>query len=75
VSRTGQFAVDVSLATDTGQQLGEPARLQVRSTAYGPATALATAGAAIVLLALVARRLWHRFHGQPDRADEQQVFP
>jgi len=73
VSRTGQFAVDVSLATETGQQLGGPARLQVRSTAYGPATALATAGAAIVLLALVARRLWHRFRGQPDRADEQQA--
>lgn len=73
VSRTGQFAVDVSLATDTGQPLGEPIRLQVRSTAYGPATALTTAGAALVLLALVARRLWHRFHGQPDRADDGRV--
>ena len=75
VSRTGQFAVDVALSTDSGQQLGESARLQVRSTAYGPATALATAGAALVLLALVARRLWHRFRGQPDRADEHRAVP
>ncbi|WP_127784529.1 DUF6049 family protein [Rhodococcus sp. X156] len=73
VNRTGQFAIDVSLATDTGQALGEPARLQVQSTAYGPATALATAAAALVLVALVARRLWHRFRGQPDRADEPWV--
>ncbi|MEO9222739.1 MAG: DUF6049 family protein [Mycobacteriaceae bacterium] len=75
VSRTGQFAVDVALSTDSGQQLGESARLQVRSTAYGPATALATAGAALVLLALVGRRLWHRFRGQPDRADDFPVVP
>lgn len=73
VSRTGQFAVDVSLTTDTGQQLGEPTRLQVRSTAYGSATALAIAGAALILLVLVARRLWHRFRGQPDRADDPPV--
>jgi len=73
VRRTGQFAVDVALSTDNGQRLGETTRLQVRSTAYGPATALATAGAALVLLVLVARRLWHRFRGQPDRADEQRM--
>jgi len=73
VRRTGQFAVDVALSTDNGQRLGETTRLQVRSTAYGPATALATAGAALVLLVLVARRLWHRFRGQPDRADEHRM--
>lgn len=75
VTRTGQFAVDVSLTTETGQQLGEPARLQVRSTAYGAATALATAGAAALLLALIARRLWHRFRGQADRADKLRGHP
>lgn len=75
VSRTGQFAIDVFLTTDTDQRLGAPARLQVRSTAYGTATALATASAAALLLALVARRLWHRFRGQPDRADEGRVTP
>lgn len=70
VGRTGQFAADVRLSTSTGLQLGVPSRVLVRSTAYGTATAAVAGGAAALLVLLVARRLWHRFRGQPDRADE-----
>jgi len=70
VARTGQFAVDISLSTASAQSLGPPTRLLVRSTAYGSATAALTGVAALALLALVGRRLWHRFRGQPDPADE-----
>ncbi|GAB2910042.1 hypothetical protein GCM10027047_05300 [Rhodococcus aerolatus] len=73
VVRVGQFAVDASLVTTSGETLGTPTRLQVRSTAYGPATAAVVAAAAAVLLLLVARRLLHRLRGQPDRADEGRV--
>ena len=69
VGRTGQFAVDVTLTTSGGQSLGPATRVLVRSTAYGTATAAVTGAAALLLLVLVARRLWHRFRGEPDPAD------
>ncbi len=74
VTRAGQFAVDVSLTTVGGQSVGPSTRLLVRSTAYGTATAALTGGAALLLLVLVTRRLWHRFRGQPDSADEGRVM-
>jgi hypothetical protein len=34
-----------------------------------------TMSAAAVLVALAGRRLWHRFRGQPDRADLDRPDP
>ncbi|MEO6879767.1 MAG: hypothetical protein ABI181_02310 [Mycobacteriaceae bacterium] len=75
VKRTGQFAVDVTITTASGQQLGATTRLLVRSTAYGTATAAVIGGAGLVLVLLVSRRLVRRFRGQPDRADAGRVDP
>ncbi|WP_072690479.1 DUF6049 family protein [Rhodococcus marinonascens] len=65
-----QLVVNFTLTTGDGQQLGEPTSVTVRSNAYGQALAVLTAGAGALLLFLAGRRLWHRFRGQPDRADE-----
>ncbi|HEX7321820.1 MAG TPA: DUF6049 family protein [Mycobacterium sp.] len=64
-----RVAVDVALTTPGGLPLGEPARLSVHANAYGMVLFLITVTAGAVLAALTARRLWHRFRGQPDRAD------
>lgn len=66
---TQRVAVDVSLQTAAGLTLGEPVRLSVHSNAYGKVLFFITLSAAAVLVALAGRRLWHRFRGQPDRAD------
>ena len=63
------FVVDVALQTPDGLPLGESARLAVHSNAYGMVLFLITMTAAAVLAVLTGRRLWHRFRGQPDRAD------
>lgn len=65
-----KLVVEFSLTTADGQQLGEPTSVTVRSNAYGQALAILTACAGGLLLFLAGRRLWHRFRGQPDRADE-----
>ena len=66
---TQRAAVDVTLRTPDGVQLGEPVRLSVHSNAYGKLLfAITLAGGALLAL-LVGRRLYHRFRGQPDRAD------
>lgn len=75
IVRSGRFSVDVALTTAGGQVLGDPTRVLVRSTAYGPATAAVTGVAGAVLLLLVGRRMLHRLRGQPDRADEGRVHP
>lgn len=75
IARTGQFSVDVALTTGDGQPLGDATRLQVRSTAYGPATAAVTGVAGALLVVLVGRRLVHRFRNQPDRADDGRPQP
>lgn len=64
-----RVAVDVTLRTADGVQLGEPVRLSVHSNAYGKVLFGLTLSGAVLLVALVARRLYHRFRGQPDRAD------
>jgi hypothetical protein len=66
---TQRVAVDVSLRTANGLPLGEPVRLSVHSNAYGKVLFFITLTGAAVLVLLVGRRLWHRFRGQPDRAD------
>ena len=64
-----RVAVDVSLRTTNGLALGEPVRLSVHSNAYGKVLFFITLSAGAVLVLLAGRRLWHRFRGQPDRAD------
>jgi hypothetical protein len=69
VQFTQRVAVDVSLRTANGLSLGEPVRLSVHSNAYGKVLFFITLSAGAVLVLLAGRRLWHRFRGQPDRAD------
>ncbi|WP_205844297.1 hypothetical protein [Mycolicibacterium sp. GF69] len=66
---TQRVAVDVTLRTADGLPLGEPVRLSVHSNAYGKVLFFITLSAGAVLVLLAGRRLWHRFRGQPDRAD------
>ena len=66
---TQRVAVDVSLRTADGLPLGDPVRLSVHSNAYGKVLVFITLSAGAVLVLLAGRRLWHRFRGQPDRAD------
>ena len=72
---TQRVAIDVSLRTPDGMNLGEPVRLSVHSNAYGKVLFAITLTAAAVLVVLVARRLWHRFRRQPDRADLDRPDP
>ena len=71
---TQRVAVDVTLRTADGLQLGEPVRLSVHSNAYGKVLFALTLTGAVVLALLVGRRLYHRFRGQPDRADLDRPF-
>jgi hypothetical protein len=75
VNFTQRVAVDVTLRTPDGMRLGEPVRLSVHSNAYGKVLFAITLSAAAVLVLLAGRRLWHRFRGQPDRADLDRPDP
>jgi hypothetical protein len=75
VNFTQRVAIDVAMHTPDGVPLGEPVRLSVHSNAYGKVLFLITISAAAVLVALAGRRLWHRFRGQPDRADLDRPDP
>jgi hypothetical protein len=72
---TQRVAVDVALRTADALPLGEPVRLSVHSNAYGKVLFFITLTGAVVLALLVGRRLWHRFRGQPDRADLDRPDP
>ncbi len=72
---TQRVAVDVSLRTADGLPLGDPVRLSVHSNAYGQVLFFITLSVGAVLVALAGRRLWHRFRGQPDRADLDRLDP
>ena len=72
---TQRVAVDVALRTADGMPLGEPVRLSVHSNAYGKVLFFITLSVSAVLVALAGRRLWHRFRGQPDRADLDRPDP
>ncbi|NLU84497.1 DUF6049 family protein [Rhodococcus sp. HNM0569] len=65
-----KLVVQFSLTSMDGRQFGEPTSVTVRSNAYGQALAVLTGCAGALLLFLAGRRLWHRFRGQPDPADE-----
>jgi hypothetical protein len=75
VNFTQRVAIDVALRTPDGVPLGEPVRLSVHSNAYGKVLFAMTLTAAAVLVTLAGRRLWHRFRGQPDRADLDRPDP
>jgi hypothetical protein len=75
VNFTKRVAVDVTLRTPDGLRLGDPVRLSVHSNAYGKVLFAITLSAAAVLVLLAGRRLWHRFRGQPDRADLDRPDP
>jgi hypothetical protein len=49
--------------------------LSVHSNAYGQVLFFITLSAGAVLVLLAGRRLWHRFRGQPDRADLDRPDP
>ncbi|MHA3024851.1 DUF6049 family protein [Mycobacterium sp. BMJ-28] len=66
---TQRVAVDVTLSTADGMPLGDQVRLSVHSNAYGKVLFFITLTGGAILALLVGRRLWHRFRGQPDRAD------
>lgn len=70
VENAGKLVVDVALSTTNGRELGEPTSVSIRTNTYGKALAIITACAGALLLLLAGRRLWHRFRGQPDPADE-----
>ncbi|EOM75663.1 glycoprotein [Rhodococcus rhodnii LMG 5362] len=65
-----KLVVQFALTSDEGRRFGEPISVTVRSNAYGQALAIVTACAGALLLFLAGRRLWHRFRGQPDPADD-----
>jgi len=73
---TQRVAVDVTLRTADGVQLGEPVRISVHSNAYGKLLTAITVAGGFILALLVGRRLYHRFRGQPDRADvDRPLYP
>ncbi|WP_433681670.1 DUF6049 family protein [Nocardia sp. CA-119907] len=70
VSDSRNLVIPISLTTPDGVALGNPTSVSVRSNAYGQTLAIITACAGILLFLLAGRRLWRRFRGQPDPADE-----
>ncbi|WP_067579339.1 DUF6049 family protein [Nocardia terpenica] len=70
VSDRRELAIPISLTTADGVPLGAPVSVRVRSNAYGQVLAIITACAGALLFLLAGRRLWRRFRGQPDPADE-----
>lgn len=70
VSDSRKLVIPISLTTPDGIALGNATSVSVRSNAYGQTLAIITACAAVLLLLLAGRRLWRRFHGQPDPADK-----
>ncbi|WP_433660702.1 DUF6049 family protein [Nocardia sp. CA-128927] len=70
VSDSRNLVIPISLSTPDGIPLGNATSVSVRSNAYGQALAIITGCAGLLLFLLAGRRLWRRFRGQPDPADE-----
>lgn len=60
VQRAGQFNIDVVATTESGTELGEPKRLRVDSSAYGPLIPAITITAGALLIVLSAIRIVRR---------------
>jgi hypothetical protein len=66
VQRAGRFQVDATLATPDGTPLGQPVRLQVRSTALGGVgVAITLVATGILVVALVVRFVRRYRHRKP----------
>lgn len=63
------ITITIAMDTVTGVTVGSPIKLSVNSNAYGKPLFIVTICAAVALVLLTARRLWHRFRGTPDPAD------
>ena len=74
-SSSERATVNIAMVTSTGVPLSEPITLSIYSNAYGKALFWITIIAGVLLVLLVARRLWHRFTGEPDPADEDRPEP
>lgn len=70
VSDSRNLVIPISLTTPDGIPLGNATSVSVRSNAYGQTLAIITGCAGVLLFLLAGRRLWRRFRGQPDPADE-----
>ncbi|MCP9622000.1 hypothetical protein FOH10_31610 [Nocardia otitidiscaviarum] len=70
VSDSRNLVIPIALTTSDGVPLGNAVTVSVRSNAYGQALAIITGCAGALLFLLAGRRLWHRFRGQADPADE-----
>jgi hypothetical protein len=79
VRQSGGFTVTAALTTPGGAALGDPVRLQVKSTAYGTISLLITFGAAGLLGLLFLRRLVlfvvHRRRGAPEALGAEGGVP
>ncbi|MEE3851919.1 hypothetical protein VZC37_16375 [Gordonia sp. LSe1-13] len=69
------ITVTIGLTTSSGISVGSPIRLSVNANAYGKPLFWVTIAAGVALVLLVARRLWHRFRGEPDPADQDRPDP
>lgn len=67
--------VRIALVTTNDIPLSSPVDLSIYANAYGKALFWITIGAGVILVLLTARRLWHRFRGEPDPADEDRPEP
>jgi Family of unknown function (DUF6049) len=79
VQRAGRFQVDATLATPDGTPLGQPVRLQVRSTALGgigvTITLVATGILVVALVLRFVRRFRHRRPPPPTDAPAPPAQP
>ncbi|MEU5690604.1 DUF6049 family protein [Actinosynnema sp. NPDC020468] len=71
VLRSGRFSVHMRLTTPSGVELGDRARLEVSSSAYGTITLVITCLAGATLVLLSARRIYRRVRAS--RAVRAQV--
>jgi heme/copper-type cytochrome/quinol oxidase subunit 2 len=79
VQRAGRFQVDATLATPDGAPLGQPVRLQVRSTALGgigvTITLVATGILVVALVVRFVRRFRHRRRPPPTDSSAPPAQP
>ncbi|WOC12255.1 DUF6049 family protein [Gordonia sp. MP11Mi] len=74
-SSSQSATVRIALVTTNDVPLSSPVDLSVYANAYGKALFWITIAAAVILVLLTARRLWHRFRGEPDPADQDRPEP